>query len=200
MKKDRSMEWIIGSFIAFLVAITVTSCRSYKSVSTPTPSPDTIQVPEIVLSTGKVPKFKCVGCTFTSAYEKAFTYLNLANTDQFESFFLARRSKLSHVDGKSPALVIKTFRAQLSLAEEIPVSFYWNPLSKGIGAWDVDIIKQNTKFTFAPKPLAGHLLHEVAHKYGWIHIGNKKYENDSLNSFPYAVGDEFVAFLTEKGL
>lgn len=203
LKKD---EWNAFTVVCCTVGIiliwlaSLSSCSFNKTVSDPTPLPLPPSTVETSLKGGLTPKFKCLDCTFNSTYEKAINLLQYANTDEFESYFLKKRIKLSHVDGKSPTLVIKTFRAQLSLQDEISVSFYWQPFSAGIGAWDVDRIKQNTKFTFAPIPLAGHLLHEVSHKYGWIHIGNKKFQFDNLDSAPYAFGNEFVSFLTEKGL
>lgn len=165
--------------------------------------PGEVTLPEIIVPStpGKTPKYKCYNCTLGESYVKALGYIEKhANTDEFEKYFLKKRTRLSHVDGKSPEMAIKTFREQLALEDEILISFYWNPVSKGLGAWDKGFIKQNTKYKLKPYELSGHLLHETSHKYGWKHLGNYKDKNDNLNSFPYAVGDEFKNYLVEKGL
>lgn len=182
----------------FLALLILAGCKSAQQ-STPIPLPPSVVENPVIVEL-KMPTFKCVGCVFPERYVKAFALLNYANTDEFESYFLKKRIRLSHAGGQSPAMAIKTFRTLLSQGDEIWVSFYWHPWSTGIGAWDVDRLKENTKFTYAPKPLAAHLLHEITHKYGWRHQDNFKYKFDNENSFPYAAGDEFLAFLTEKGL
>lgn len=194
----RQMLWcMVGALAALTVALVIGSCSFKQSKPIPTPTP-TVETP--VKINLKMPTFKCVGCTFNERYTKAFQLMAHANSDDFESYFLKKRITLSHVDGMHPEAVIKIFRMQLSQGHEIPVIFYWAPWSSGIGAWDVNVLKQNTKFTYAPAPLAAHLLHEVAHFYKWTHVGNKKYEFNNFNSFPYAIGDEFKAYLLEKGL
>lgn len=188
-------------FIGVLI-IVLGSCKSPLNTSKDAEIEKPIPAPEIILKApGNVPTFTCLNCNFPERYFKAFSFIHrFANTDEFETYFLSHRKELSHVDGHSPEIVMKTFRKQLALSEKIEVSFYWQPLSSGIGAWDIDRIKENTKFNLSPISLAAHLLHETSHKYGWKHLGNFKTENNNQNSFPYAVGDEFEKYLTEKGL
>jgi hypothetical protein len=211
----RPMTKYFAIFASFVI---ISAYLGQETPKAPAPATDTPEVSQTLngeytvtfdqgqfkelIQAGKTPEFKCYqGCTFPAAYDKAFTYIkSFANTDEFESYFLKKRTKLSHVEGKTPQQVMKIFREQLSQGDVVEISFYWNPFSTGIGAWDVTRIKENRKYNYAPVPLAAHLLHEVSHKYKWQHQGNYKTQFDNLNSFPYAVGDEFLAFLREKGL
>jgi hypothetical protein len=131
----------------------------------------------------------------SDTFKKAIILISKhGNSNKFYEFMKSKRKYFSHtilgVDG-----AIKSFRASLARNEIINVTFYTSRFSKAIGGWNGKVISENTKFKLTVNDLAGHLLHETSHKYGFEHLGNYKLKNDNVNSFPYAVGEDFEAYL-----
>ena len=163
----------------------------------PLPVP-TVIVPEVKPREWRTPIYSVAISAQLETYKKAIEHIkNHANTDAFYAYMKSKRKYFAHAKCKVDDC-IKQFREQLDQADIINVVYY-TPFWKSavIGGWDGSKINDNTKFLLTDTERAGHILHETAHKYGWIHIGNYTYKNDNINSFPYAVGDDFEAYLKE---
>jgi hypothetical protein len=164
---------------------------------------DTIELVPIVMVEAKnrvSPTYAFKGRMPSDLYIQAVNFiLQYANSDEFIEY-LSRRDHFSHVGNKTAQEVIAEWRDQLDRQDVMYISYYTPWFSDRIGGWDGETIRQNTKYleklTVAER--AGHLLHETAHKYGWVHEGNYTNENDNVNSFPYAVGYDFEDFILKK--
>lgn len=117
-----------------------------------------------------------------------------ANSDEFYKFFKeGGRTYVSHTDLTLDQAITK-FRAQLAQADYIQIEVA--PM-KGdyIGGWTGSLIRMNDHVNQNDMQAAGTLLHEISHKYGWMHKGNDWTKFDNAHSFPYLVGFNFQAYL-----
>lgn len=172
-----------------------------STVPKPTPSEVVIEsnkpIPEVIKPTKswKTPKYILPNGVDTSYKEAIILIQKYANTDEFANYVLSKRSKFSHTN-LTAIQAVEKFRNDMDKGDELQISFYTPFIkSSAIGAWDGVSIRQNTRIRMSVIDRASHLLHETSHKYGFSHLGNYPNRNDNLNSFPYAIGDEFKKFL-----
>jgi len=161
-------------------------------------SPTVYGPPVLTNTIGSTPKYICPP-TVSKEFLKSLDLIrDYANSKEFSNYMKSKRTYFSHTNMKSNEAIDK-FMSQLSSGDTIRISFY-TPLfpSKALGGWDGYSIKENTKKYLSIIERAGHILHETTHKYGWAHQGNYVNQFDNVNSFPYAVGYDFIDFLTAK--
>jgi hypothetical protein len=201
--------------LAFLLLAVVIGCsltRHKAPVKQTTVPPMIKPVPEAhtptvevkpIFTPYKAPKYNFVlykgqGITLTNYYAAAELIKEHGNSEAFFQYVASKRTYYSHANKMKVTDVIKQVRSQLNEGKEIEVVFY-TPLRRGkaIGGWDGARINQNSKFYMDAIDRAGHLFHETMHVYGWKHQGNKTYDNDNVNSVPYAMGYDFRDYLTE---
>ena len=118
-----------------------------------------------------------------------------ANSDEFYEYFKRHGAqKVSHTDLTLEQAITK-FRAQLAQADFIQIEVA--PMKQGnyIGGWTGTLIRMNDHINQNDMQAAGTLLHEISHKYGWMHKGNDWTKFDNVHSFPYLVGMNFQAYL-----
>lgn len=121
------------------------------------------------------------------------------NSSDFQNFFATRNTNFTHVK-ISNAYARKIFRLQLDYAPSILVQSVWIKRGDYVAFWDGYSINLNSRFTRERDAygVAGTLVHETSHAFGWRHKGNtvKKYGN--VNSLPYAIGYDFEDYLRAK--
>lgn len=151
--------------------------------------------PIFTVAPRRVPHFLVLKGAMPEDYRKAIALIEAhANTDKFAAYVIAKKTVLSHTDKTLPE-AMKMFREQMDKQDIVEVTFYKNIFSSSIGGWDGTKILQNLKFVKDPEGRAGHLLHEVSHKYGWKHQGNYHDRYNNVNSFPYVIGYAFEDYL-----
>lgn len=151
----------------------------------------TLRMPGFVLPADAPPEYK-------DAVELVLKY---GNSDEFYAYMLKKRRFFTHTD-LNVREVITEFRQQLEEGGDSRVEFHTPQkgtlLNDAYAVWDGRRIIENTKIRLSITERAGVLMHESSHKYGWMHKGNDRDKFNNINSFPYAVGIDFQAFLDNK--
>lgn len=189
--------------MTILEPIEVSTTAALPNASVTKPS---ISVPTVTSSTSlspskcRTPKFNRLdGKNFSDHFLRAIKLIEEnANSDEFVSYVLKKRTYFAHTTKKVPEAV-KEYREQLERCDTINVTYYrpWYK-SNALGGWDGKEINENLQYIMGDIERAGHLLHETTHKYGWDHKGQRYNLYDNVNSFPYAMGYDFEDYLKEK--
>jgi hypothetical protein len=150
-----------------------------------------LRMPGFVLPADAPPEYK-------DAVELVLKY---GNSDEFYAYMLKKRTYFTHTE-LNVREAISEFREQLADGGDSRVEFHTphkgTTLFDSYAVWDGRRIIENTQIHMSVTRRAGILMHETSHKYGWSHKGNSPEKFNNLNSFPYAVGDDFKAFLDMK--
>jgi hypothetical protein len=154
-------------------------------------SAKTLRMPGFVLPADAPPEYR----------DAVDLVLKYGNSDEFYAYMLKKRTYFTHTE-LNVREAISEFREQLADGGDSRVVFHTPQkgtlLSDAYAVWDGSRIIENTKIKLSVTERAGVLMHETSHKYGWLHKGNDRDKFNNINSFPYAVGKDFQAFLEMK--
>jgi hypothetical protein len=147
---------------------------------------------------GKMPAF-ALHPSAKDEYKGALQLIaDYGNSDEFYKYVSKKRRYFSHTN-LSVAGALSLFRQQLNKGGVISIEFgdtFWR--KDILGVWNGYEIKDNINFKMTETERAGHLMHETSHRYGWKHKGNLINTFDNINSFPYAIGNDFQDFLESQ--
>jgi hypothetical protein len=121
------------------------------------------------------------------------------NSDELFKFMREKRTYYSQTDMTAYAALDK-FREDMErdTSIEIKVMPDKKEYEGFVGGWLKGAVWINLDWEQSVEQRAGTIYHEMTHKYGWRHNGNDHKTEGNLESFPYAVAEDFQIFLKAK--